>query len=119
MNQLASAVSNTVESFAESIVLGNLFDVTSLSKIGDTAQTLASGNVLGAANQIKNMAENGNGISVAGVGMRTSSGWIKKNIENPDNTQLKKTSKSYSLNPNQYVQMGKDELNRMIRTKRD
>ena len=119
VNQLASAVSNTVESFAESIVLGNLFDVTSLSKIGDTAQTLASGNVLGAANQIKNMAENGNGISVAGVGMRTSSGWIKKNIENPDNTQLKKTSKSYSLNPNQYVQMGKDELNRMIRTKRD
>lgn len=117
INQMTSMASSAIGNITDSIVLGNLFDVISLSKIGDTAQSLASGNVMGAANQIKGMAENGNGISVAGVGVRTSSGWLKKNIENPDNLNQNGGSKRYSLNPNQYIQMGKDGINKVIRTK--
>ena len=62
------------------------------------------------------MVENGNGQSVAGIGVRTSSGWLRKNIENPDNINdaMKKTSKSFSSNPLQYINMGRDAANSAI-----
>jgi hypothetical protein len=87
VKQLGSAITSKIGSFAESIVLGNLFDVASLSKIGDTASTLASGNVAGAVNQIRGMVGGGSGITFAGNGTRTTSGWLKKNIESPKNVR--------------------------------
>ena len=116
IDQLMSTATNAVGSVVRSVALGNLYDVTSLGKIGDVGQSLASGNVLGAANQIKGMVENGNGQSVAGIGVRTSSGWLRKNIENPDNINdaMKKTSKSFSSNPLQYINMGRDAANSAI-----